>query len=552
MFKIKSHNSLCKKNIIPINLIPTDINKTEILYFYGNTTIKEIYGYLIEKYNSEKYTFDINLRIEMGKENKILDESYYNKTLNELIKLRTKLIISIKEIIPDKLITIENEEKKLTKNFENILKKWFGYFSNGHNEMNKKQCEVYVNKITNQKKDDIKKLIYFKKILKKTEYIKEEQFINFYKIICFQNDQTKMAFIRNNIKNMNLRPDLTKLPEEINIDFLPRYYLSNEIKGDKNLYIMDIFDENYKNEIDEELYDFKSFLSTNEKLYNNILENFNSDKKMKLSNSFDKYMNNLYILIIIESIIEDAAIQNNKNIEKNKVIDVYKYFKGEEDKKLKFFIKFFDYNYEDIISYASKILEKLNGENDYNAQKHNLCIRCCSKCLDIINNIYISYHNLKYDNPNIEKLGLESLKEKIEENDLVKKIDSSDIYKNLVIQILSFIEKYYNKYDNVLEYEFKEKIPNLIKNCYFILFSLLYKNNEIFNYIENSKSKELFLSVISNIFDLSNNKKNIVYMKLLLINISAQIDIKLNHEFLSYLMDLLPKKIIRNYFYIKK
>ena len=313
---------------------------------------------------------------------------------------------------------------------------------------------------------------------------------------------------------------------------------------------MDIFDENYKNEIDEideKLYDFKSFLSTNEKLYNNILENFNSDKKMKLSNSFDKYMNNLYILIIIESIIEDAAIQNNKNIEKNKVIDVYKYFKGEEDKKLKFFIKFFDYNYEDIISYASKILEKLNGENDYNAQKHNLCIRCCSKCLDIINNIYISYHNLKYDiiikEKNIEKIGLESLKEKIEENDLVKKIDSSGIYKNLVIQILSFIEKYYNKYDTIFESEFKEKLPNLIKNCYFILFSLLYKNNEIFNYIKNSESKGLMDFVISNIFDLAKNQKNKVYIRLLLLNISDQIEIKLNHEFLFYLMDLLLQKL---------
>ena len=546
MFKIKSHNSLCKKNIIPINLIPTDINKTEILYFYGNTTIKEIYGYLIEKYNSEKYTFDINLKIEKEKEieNKILDKSYYNKTLNELITKKTELIINIKEVIQDKLITNENEEKKLTKTFENILKKWFRSFSNGRNKMNKKRFADLVNKITNKKddffkEDNIKILGFFKKYSYNSEYIKEEQFINFYKTICLQNDKTKMDLIRNNIKNMNLRPDLTKLPEEINIDFSPRFYLSNEIKGDKNLYIMDIFDENYKNEIDEELYDFKSFLSTNEKLYNNILENFNSNENMKLSNSFDKYMNNLYILIIIESIIEDAAIQNNKNIEKNKVIDVYKYFKGEEDKKLKFFIKFFDYNYEDIISYASKILEKLNGENDYNAQKHNLCIRCCSKCLDIINNIYISYHNLKYDNPNIEKLGLESLKEKIKENVLDKKIE----FKNLVIQILSFIKKYYNQYDNVEEYEFKEKLPNLIKNCYFILFSLLYKNNEIFNYIENSKSKELFHSVISNIFDLSKNPKNIVYMKLLLINISEQIEIELNHEFLSYLIQILYKKL---------
>ena len=72
---------------------------------------------------------------------------------------------------------------------------------------------------------------------------------------------------------------------------------------------------------------------------------------------------------------------------------------------------------------------------------------------------------------------------------------------------------------------------------------MLYKNNEIFNYIEKSKSKELFHSVISNIFDLSKNPKNKEYMKLLLLYISDQIEIKLNHEFLSYLMDLLLQKL---------
>ena len=180
IFKIKSHNSLCKKNIIPINLNLTVKKKTEILYFYGNTTIKEIYGYLIEKYNSENYTFDINLKIEKEKEieNKILDKSYYNKTLNELIELRTELIISIKEIIPDKLITIENKEKKLTKTFESILKEWFRSFSNGRNKMNKKRFADLVNKITNKKddffiEDNIKILVFFKKYSYNSEYIKE-------------------------------------------------------------------------------------------------------------------------------------------------------------------------------------------------------------------------------------------------------------------------------------------------------------------------------------------------------------------------------------------
>ena len=56
--KTKSHFSLCKKSIITLKFG----DKDEKLYFYGNTTINEIYDYLNKKYESKKEYFDINLK----------------------------------------------------------------------------------------------------------------------------------------------------------------------------------------------------------------------------------------------------------------------------------------------------------------------------------------------------------------------------------------------------------------------------------------------------------------------------------------------------------
>ena len=81
---------------------------------------------------------------------------------------------------------------------------------------------------------------------------------------------------------------------------------------------MDIFNEKeeLKTSLSEELFDFISFLSLNENLYNNILNNYNSNENMKLSKKSNEVINNLYTLLIIESIIEDVAIIYNNKKEK--------------------------------------------------------------------------------------------------------------------------------------------------------------------------------------------------------------------------------------------
>ena len=548
VLKIKPHRSLCKKAIISLKL--ADKDKEETILFYGNTTINNIYFYLIKKCESKNAYFDINLKNEKGIIT--LDNEHSNKTLNDLITKKIELKIVRKEIIPDPLFTNENNQKVLTKKFENLLKEWFRYFSNGRHKMDRKQLANCVNKLTKKKgelftENSIKIYGFLKKYSDNFEYISEDQFIKFYKDILIKNDKERIPYIWKNIKDMNHRQDLTKFPAEIKNESLPRYFLINETEEYKDLSLMNIFNEKHKYETNEELYNFKSFLATNINLYNKILHNYNSDESMKLSNNFNEFINNLYILIIIESIIEDVEIINNKQINESKIIDEYNLFNEDGDKKTQFFVKFFDYNYSDLIDYASKILEKLNDEKDYDKKKHNLFIRCCSKCLDIINNIYISYYDLKYDSiinkDNIKIIEYKSLKNIMIENDLNTKIQSSSLYENIAIQIMKFIDKYYNEYDNISkEIDIKQPLQNLIKNCYLLLFSLLYNNSDIFKYI-NNKSKELLDHIIYDLFDFDKNKKNMAYMILLLFNVSKQTEMKLNCEFLSYIIDILFKEL---------
>jgi NTP pyrophosphatase (non-canonical NTP hydrolase) len=79
--------------------------------------------------------------------------------------------------------------------------------------------------------------------------------------------------------------------------------------------------ENFTYTEKEDIFDFMYFLAVNEDLYNNVLNNFNYKNYMKLTEKKDQYIRNIYLLYIIESIIEDVEIINNKeniNIKDNK------------------------------------------------------------------------------------------------------------------------------------------------------------------------------------------------------------------------------------------
>ena len=540
VLKIKAHSSLCKKRIISIKY---DINEKEKIEFnfYGNTTINEIYDYLNKAYKSEKEYFIIFLKSEKDKKNILLDNSFSNKTLNELKNKREEIIIDKKPLIRDKLY----ENGNLTESFKKLLKKWFYNFSKGKEEMDRNEIAECINELTCKQENkfegnSIKVIIFLKKYSDNYDNIKEDKFIKFYLEICKENEENKMNDVWNNIKNMHYRIDLTEIPQIRPNNLLPRYYLSNKTEKYEELYLIDLLNEKYKKSLDEELFDFLSFLSTNEEIYNNVLNKFNSDENMKFTKKMDEYINNLYTLIIIESIIEDVEILNNDKLPKANIsLEEYNPFYKKENNELKnkFFIEFIDKNYSDVIDYASKIFEMLNKEENYEPKNHNLIMRCCSKCLDIINNIYIPFYNIKFlkDEDNKNNIKYESLKNIIQDKKLENKLSESSIYNNIVYQILLFIDKYYNKYDN--ENEGKGIISILIQNSYLLLFSLFYASN-LFDNIQkdkdNEKKKVLLEKIIKNIFI---NKKNIQYIRLLFFNIFKS-KIEINSAFLSYLVKL--------------
>ena len=558
ILKIKSLSSLSKQSIFKFTITFND-NKKD-LYFYGNTRINEINNYLNNnlkdfKNNEDEY-FIIKLKDDKHSKNNIsLDEFDSNKTLNELYnEKKLEIIITKDNIIKDKLLDKNNN---LSKKFSTILINWFKIFSKGNDEMNRAQIAECINTLSGKKQNkfsenSIKIFSFLKLYSNSLNKITLEEFKKFFKKSC--ENECKSNDVVANIKNMKSTNDLVEIPKEIDSNKLPRYYLSNKIKEFEDSYLWGSLMENFKDTEKEDIFDFMSFLSVNEDLYNNVLNNYNYKNYMKLTEQKDQYIRNIYLLYIIESIIEDVEIINNKeniNIKDNKdgLKDEVTYaiiysqklkpFDDENNinKKNQFFIDFIKNNYSDLVNYTLLLLKKLNEDKEKSNNNNNITIRSCIKCLDIINNIYTGYHNInsKTDKGNLINIKYKALKNIIENNNLSKNINEASIYEEIIIYIIKNI--YYILFDNKNKGESNEIISNLIQKFYILLFSLLYTNKEVFNIInKKEKNKYFFEKVLK---DLYLNDHNILDFRLLFVSIFKQIGDKISDEFLSYLIDLL-------------
>ena len=556
ILKAKSLSSLSKKTIFKFTISFKD--KKKDLYFYGNTSINEINKYLNDNLKDFKNNHDEFLILENKNNN---DEFYLNKTLNELKKEKLE-IISKKIIKRDELVDSNN--KKLTEKFKAILEKWFYIFSKGQPKMNKSDIANCFNKMSRKEKPlfterSMKVYRLLKFYSKSYEGMTLEEFKTFYEKSC----DDKIDDVINNIRNMNY---ITEAPQEINdnndLNKFPRYYLSNKVR---EYYLFNTLMDNFKYSLNEDIFDFMSFLSVNEEIYNNILNNFNTKEYMKFTKKNNLYLQKLYYLYIIESIIEDVEINNNtddindnkdnknqKEIIRHKDIPKFESLLNQNnfDKKIKFFIDFIKNNYSDLVAYTSSILEKLNNnnkeENDNNKDNNNnnIIIRSCIKCLNIINNIYNSYHNINpniVNNNNIINIKYKSLKNIIEKNQLSNNINDKTIYKEIISQIIKCIDKYCYIFDNKNQGEINEMISILNQNCYILLFSLLYTNKEIFEIIKGNKDIYLlFDKALKTLYLIENNTK--INFRFFFISIFKHKEDKISDELLLYLIDLLFQK----------
>ena len=517
LMNIKPHSLLCKKSIIKIN-IEEKKDQLKDLYFYGNSCIKDIYRNLSKKNNSKNIVYYIT-------NNKSENDEQY-KALNEFDK-KVILKISKKEI--EKNISMLVKDGGLTQKFMDILKSWFKYFSKGKDQMTIPDLVECFNILTNKKtkkftEKSYKIIFFLKKYSDNLNSIVIDKFINFFYIKTIKgiNEDVWM-----NLQNMNFRSDLSKIPQLKENNILPRYYLSNETEENKDMNFMNIFKEKYKTSTNKEIYDLLFFLSTDEKLYDYILNNFNKDENMKFTKRQDEYLYNLYIINIILSIFEDVELKNNKNDKLKDIIiceNEYDLYKTEYkiELKNKFVVDFIRNNYSDLINFTIKNLEKFDEmQDEKDIEKFFIIIKLNEKCLELINRIYFYYHNIPLETKNegFITLGKFSLKLFIEENNLTKEIKAEAKYKDLILQIMKIFDKYYLSDNNIYE-----KIKGIYDNSFYLFISLLFEKKDIFDDIMNNEEKKNLLNKILNYILMQEKQKNnkIYIRSLYKINLSIE------------------------------
>ena len=377
---IKSHSDILKEYIVNIPIILNNQNsankfaeatkiKTDL--FFGNTNLYELEILLHKKYDN--FASDINITLEDSEK---LNKSYL--TLNSINDIN-KIIFKGKEIKSLPFVL----DKKLNPKFKSMLTEWFKHFSNGKNTMNKDDMEKFVEEIND--KEGKLKIKYDEK-----NNFTEEDFINFYEKLS----RDEPDIVWENIEKMKYLKNFEKIKEndiqEINnINNLTRYKLGN----DKILYdkLIQIFNKTKKQNI---IYEFLNTLSTNEKIYNEILDEFD-----QILNTEKNCLEFSYEFTIIESIIQDLILSqldineifNIKEDEKDK-IHFIKYLPFDDDnhliRKKKFMINFINKGNNYIEKLLDLIIDILNKDEEFDLDfMNNLFIKLL-KIIDFMQNIF--------------------------------------------------------------------------------------------------------------------------------------------------------------------
>ena len=603
-FKPKSHLSLLKNCLINLPLrikgvqIRADEDITKYLLF-GNSNINEIKILLSKLYNIPPNYLSISFTVKylsFLKKNNLtkkdeINETNNNNSLYELIVDKDNNIKS--NLYPKEKIVFnkdEMEKAKLKVNGEmnpklkKIFKDWFVEFTEGKEQMDRAAIAKFIKGVLKSKSEiseNDHRVINFLKGYDKDEkgYLREEEFLNFY-VTALENGKEKAIW--DNLTSMGITEDLRKPDEPLIIDFvekekLPRYKLGNDLP-----FIENIIKNYYKDENNNScLLEFLSFLTTNENIYNDVLENFfNNKEENKNKNSFvytalndiNCYVEQNYIFIIIESILQDLEIYLYKkyiqlndfimfNNNQYKIIsENYEPFDNEDrnENKLNFFKNLLKTeNFQIIIKLVINLLKKIvkiNNEKDENKKIMNKLIDTCLRGIKIINII----HNLTSDNQKENKNCLQELKD-------------IGIYKLGFCNLSSlFVDINYKKEldnisyldltDNLINYlinslNIEEKLSeNLQKECLDLLINLLSSNKQLIleyiskdeskkqvminlfiNYFSKneSKNKSYFIQNINNSINKSKNSENFEYINFLFKIVNSLLDNLINFYFQS-------------------
>ena len=449
--KPKSHLSLLKNCLIKLPLeirgktTDDDIKKNLL---YGNTTINELKIIVGKIYNIPPQTVSVDFSkkyLKYLKKNNLIekdeiDESYNNSSLFDLIiennnneksglKPEEKLVFETNKAKKEKI----KINGKMNPRLENLLKGKYDEFTDGTGKMDRKGISKFIQCVLDLKsqlnENDKKVSDFLEKDKEGKGYVSQEEFVDFYK-----ESLNKEKVVWENLEKMGIREDLRNKNEPYEIKYaenekLPRYKLGNDLS-----FINNLIQKYYKDpNSNSSLIDFLLNLTTNENIYNDVLDNlYNSGEENNNKDSFlNKALNNNnnyaelnYIFIIIESIFQDLEISlYNKYIDPNDFIlfdssqykivsEKYEPFDNENmtEKKLIFMKNLLKVeNLQKLIKQVNNLLELLIKSNKESTNGKIPCklYDSCLRGLKIINLINNFNSDVEKENKNC----LEELKE---------------------------------------------------------------------------------------------------------------------------------------------
>ena len=557
IFMPRAHLNLLKNCFInlPLEIKGKEVkvkDNLEKIIIFGNTNFNNLKIYLSEIYeispdiisfslskNFLKFLQKNNLN---KKDNPIIDESYNNISLYDLIIKNDNTQKIKSDLLPKDKITFSTkkiEEEKFLINGEMnpklkiIFKDWFKQFTKGTMKMDDEAIIRFIEGVTPNKNitkaNDKRVTEFMKNDKEKRGYVNEEEFLLFFDKAI--KDPFKISNVRTNLEYMGIGKDLRKKQNEFNEndicfcenDKLPRYKLGN------NFDFMNKLFEIYYNEPEKnyKLINFLNYLSTNEQIYNDVLENlFNEENKDNYINRVfedkNKYLEHDYIFIIIESILQDCEyyFYNKYYIDNNDFLllenSSYKLIVSNNEpffdsdlypKKINFGKKLLKAeNLQKIINNVNSLLERLllliNESKNINNISiiYDFCLRGI-KLINILNNFCSINNTMDNSKQNMKQtgvyfFGLFNISQIYEEDNLINEFDNL-IYKDLTNNLLNILCNI-----NSFESEIKEKELNLKQESFDLLIRILSCNKNILNNYEdeNNSQKNEIIKLITDKF----------------------------------------------------
>jgi ubiquitin C-terminal hydrolase len=310
---IKSHAGILKKKILNIKICASCgfVNLRDFsLKIYANTTIWELKQLITQKL---EYNFEF-LKIFLSKNNYELKSTDNGKTLLDLnIEDDDEIRCSsngIEKMIPQ--AELNKSDNSPTEEVMNIFESWFEKY-NTNGKMGKEDCAKFIKAVTNCREeitlDDHRISFLFGTYDRnKDDLLEREEFLQFY-IECVVKPE-KRKIVWDNMKSMGIRNDLKKMSEPYSVynndkTLLPRYQLShNEEFFNTIFYLQDLNEE-----IAREAFNFLCIISTNPKIYEQILQSDDKTDWNVLLNESNIYKL-IYSLQIIESFLEEIEIKS--------------------------------------------------------------------------------------------------------------------------------------------------------------------------------------------------------------------------------------------------